>query len=246
MSKNSLVEQILSGADIRTVLAGKDAKVNNSKFVKLTESYLPADEKVKDALRKAFDLDDEEPIEKLDDDRFKVGDDVYRVLTKDAAREEFEEHVDDLLYSCGTDVFGDTARYILVDLDYAQNWMEDSESQFLYDLSVDELRDRYIENNGDESDYDWNNLSDDDQEEIIDKLIKDFVEENACDEETFMDYMNWNFGDGWYNDSFWKDSIYPDYDILISDFGLGHELSDFDEEEIELPEINCLAFRVEE
>lgn len=183
-------------------------------------------------LRKKFDLGERLFIDHPESKEFVVKDTTYKVLDEADAREAFEESVDDLFETNGPTVFGDPARYITVDLDFAQEWLFNSDADFIREEEDnEELKRLYCQYGGGDLDYNWDELSDDEWEEVRDKTIDNYVNEKGEDAATFMEYMNDNFDKDWVSNDFWKGHVYPDYDTLISDFGYEHELSPCEEVE---------------
>lgn len=165
-------------------------------------------------------------------DTYDVDGTEYWVLDEGDARTAFEESVDSLMEECGPDCFGDPARYITVDLDFAQEWLFNNDAEFIREeQDHEELKRLYCQYGGGDLDYNWDELSDDEWEGVRDKTIDNYVNEKGEDAATFMEYMNDNFGKEWVSDNYWKDHVYPDYDTLISDFGYEHELSPCEEVE---------------
>lgn len=197
------------------------------------------------ALAKYLDVDPEE-VEEVAENEFLVNGDTYRVLTDEEADYEFDERVRSLWDDLGLDEIGDNFRdYVLencVDTNQLEDLVREDTSDYVYNMSDEEVADECIDEGIVESNEVYDEESDEWSPELRDDVDFDDLRERLIDEKFNQvgDYVEY-FKDLGYDAEFFKDYIDEEAvidalkdDIDVNGGGRGQELSLVNGEEIEL------------
>ena len=197
------------------------------------------------ALAKYLEVEPEE-VEEVGENEFSVNSDTYRVLTDEEADYEFDERVRSLWDELGLDEIGDNFRdYVLencIDTDQLEDLVRDDISDYVYNMSDEDVADECIDEGIVESEDVYDEESDEWSPELRDDVDFDDLREQLIDEKFNQvdDYVEY-FRDLGYDADFFKDYIDEEAvidalkdDIDVNGGGRGQELSWVNGEEIEL------------
>ena len=197
------------------------------------------------ALAKYLEVEPEE-VEEVGENEFSVNGDTYRVLTDEEADYDFDERVRSLWDELGLDEIGDNFRdYVLencIDTDQLEDLVRDDISDYVYNMSDEEVADECIDEGIVESEEVYDEESDEWSPELRDDVDFDDLREQLIDEKFNQvdDYVEY-FRDLGYDADFFKDYIDEEAvidalkdDIDVNGGGRGQELSWVNGEEIEL------------
>lgn len=197
------------------------------------------------ALAKYLEVEPEE-VEEVGENEFSINGDTYKVLTDEEADYEFDERVRSLWDELGLDEIGDNFRdYVLencIDTDQLEDLVRDDISDYVYNMSDEEVADECIDEGIVESEEVYDEESDEWSPELRDDVDFDDLREQLIDEKFNQvdDYVEY-FRDLGYDADFFKDYIDEEAvidalkdDIDVNGGGRGQELSWVNGEEIEL------------
>ena len=207
------------------------------------------------ALAKYLEVEPEE-VEEVGENEFSVNGDTYRVLTDEEADYEFDERVRKLWDELGLDEISDNFRdYVLencIDTDQLEDLVRDDISDYVYNMSDEEVADECIDEGIVESEEIYDEESDEWSPELRDDVDFDDLREQLIDEKFNQvdDYVEY-FKDLGYDADFFKDYIDEEAvidalkdDIDVNGSGRGQELAYYDGEEHELDN-GFYAYRVD-
>ena len=207
------------------------------------------------ALAKYLEVEPEE-VEEVGENEFSVNGDTYRVLTDEEADYEFDERVRNLWDELGLDEISDNFRdYVLencIDTDQLEDLVRDDISDYVYNMSDEEVADECIDEGIVESEEIYDEESDEWSPELRDDVDFDDLREQLIDEKFNQvdDYVEY-FKDLGYDADFFKDYIDEEAvidalkdDIDVNGSGRGQELAYYDGEEHELDN-GFYAYRVD-